>query len=78
NTVRGLSKIADDLGTSIAKLAVAWCLSNPDVSTVILGASKLPHLQETLTSIDLLDQMTSDVMEAIDVVLGNKPARPAF
>jgi hypothetical protein len=45
---------------------------------VILGASKLPHLQETLTSIDLLDQMTSDVMEAIDVVLGNKPARPAF
>ncbi|MBL4650060.1 MAG: aldo/keto reductase, partial [Aureispira sp.] len=78
NIVRGLAKIADDLGTSVAKLAVAWCLSNPDVSTFILGASKLSHLQETLTSIDLLDQMTSDVMEAIEAVLGNKPVRPAF
>jgi aryl-alcohol dehydrogenase-like predicted oxidoreductase len=78
NVVRGLSKVADDLGTSVAKLAVAWCLSNPDVSTVILGASKLPHLQETLTSIDLLDQMTPDVIAAIEAVLGNKPVRPAF
>lgn len=78
NTVRNLSKIANDLGTSVAKLAVAWCLSNPNVSTVILGASKLHHLQETLTSIDLLDQMTPDVLEAIETALGNKPKRPAF
>lgn len=78
NTVRGLAKIANDLGTSVAKLAVAWCLSNPNVSTVILGASKLHHLQETLTSADLLGQITPEVIEAIEAVLGNKPVHPAF
>lgn len=78
NKVRGLAKIADELGTSVAKLAVAWCLSNPNVSTVILGASKLHHLQETLTSFDLLDQLTPDVLEAIEGVLENKPAQPAW
>ena len=76
--VQGLKKIADELGTSVAKLAIAWCLSNPNVSTVILGASKLHHLQETLTSFDLLDQLTGDVLEAIEEVLQNKPAHPAF
>lgn len=78
NKVRGLAKIAADMGTSVAKLAIAWCLSNPNVSTVILGASKLHHLQETLTATDLLEQMTPDVLEAIEAVLGNKPKHPAF
>ena len=50
--VRGLKKIADDLGTSIAKLAIAWCAKNPNVSTVILGASKLHQLQERLKTTD--------------------------
>lgn len=78
NKVRGLDKIAKELGTSVAKLAIAWCLKNPNVSTVILGASKLHHLQETLTSFEIVPQMTTEVMEAIEVVLGNRPERPAF
>lgn len=78
NKVRGLKKIAGELGTSVAKLAVAWCLSNPNVSTVILGASKLHHLQETLTSFDLLEQLTPDVLEAIEGVLENQPAQPMW
>jgi aryl-alcohol dehydrogenase-like predicted oxidoreductase len=76
--VRGLDKIAKDLGTSVAKLAIAWCLKNPNVSTVILGASKLHHLQETLTSFEIVPQLTTEVMEAIEAVLGNKPVHPAF
>jgi voltage-dependent potassium channel beta subunit len=76
--VRGLKVIADGLGTSIAKLAVAWCASNPNVSTVILGASKLSQLQETLTSLDLVEQLTPDVLEAIESALGNKPIAPMF
>ena len=78
NKVRGLKKIADELGTSVAKLAVAWCLSNPNVSTVILGASKLHHLQETLTSFDLLEQLTPEVLEAIEGVLQNQPVQPMW
>ena len=76
--VRGLAKIAHEMNTSIAKLAVAWCLHNPNVSTVILGASKVHHLTETLESIDLLERLTPDVIESIENVLGNKPDKPAF
>lgn len=76
--VRGLKKIADDLGTSIAKLAIAWCLKNPNVSTVILGASKVPHLQETLASFEIVSKLTPEVMEAIEKVLNNKPIAPPF
>ncbi|MCP4441239.1 MAG: aldo/keto reductase [Aureispira sp.] len=78
NKVRLLKKVADDLGTSVAKLAIAWCAKNPNVSTVILGASKLHHLQETLTSLELLPQLTGDIMERIEGILGNRPVAPMF
>jgi voltage-dependent potassium channel beta subunit len=76
--LRGLKQIADELGTSIAKLAVAWCAKNENVSTVILGASKVHQLQETLTALELLPQLTTEVMTAIDEVLNNKPQAPMF
>ena len=64
--VRKLKKLADQLGTSIPKLAIAWCLKNPHVSTVILGASKVAHLEETLESLDTVPLLTAEVMEQID------------
>jgi aryl-alcohol dehydrogenase-like predicted oxidoreductase len=67
-TVR-LSKIARELGISMPKMAVAWCLKNPHVSSVILGASKPAQLTETLESIDLLDLLSPGVMAEIDQVL---------
>lgn len=76
--VRGLQKIAKDMGTSVAKLALAWCLKNPNVSTVIVGASKLHHLEENLSAIDILDRMDDSVLERIEEVLGNKPERAAW
>ena len=76
--VRALKKISDDLGTSVAKLAIAWCLKNKHVSTVILGASKLHHLQETLESFDLVSKLDASIMEQIELVLQNKPQHPPF
>ncbi len=70
---RDLSAIAEDLGTNMAALALAWCLKNKNVSTVILGASRLSQLEENLKAVDIVDQLTDDVMEHIEEVLDNKP-----
>ena len=71
--VRDLSVIAEELGTNMTTLALAWCLKNPNVSTVILGASRLSQLEENLKTVDIVDQITDDVMEHIEEVLDNKP-----
>lgn len=76
--VEKLNNIAKELGSSLAKLAIAWCVKNEHVSTVILGASKVHHIEETLTSLDLLPLLTDDVLASIEEILGNKPAMPAF
>jgi voltage-dependent potassium channel beta subunit len=70
-----ISQLAKELGTSAPKLAIAWCLKNPNVSTVILGASKLNQLEETLQSLDVLPMLASDVMERIEGILENQPKR---
>lgn len=78
NKVRQLNSLATELGTSLAKLGIAWCMKNPNVSTVILGASKLEQLKETLTSADVIPLLTPEVMSRIEGILENKPKRPAF
>lgn len=76
--VRALNKLALEMGTTLPKLAIAWCLSNKDVSTVILGASKPHHLEETLQSFELEDQFTAEITEKIEGILGNIPKHPPF
>lgn len=76
--VSELKNLADEMGTSVAKLAIAWCAKNPNVSTVILGASKEQHLKETLTSLDLVSKLDDSVIGRIEGILGNKPRRPDF
>jgi voltage-dependent potassium channel beta subunit len=73
--VRGLAKIASDLGTTLPKLALAWCVKNPNVSTVITGASKVAQVHENFAALEVVPQLTADVMTAIDEVLGNKETR---
>jgi voltage-dependent potassium channel beta subunit len=73
-----LKKLADEMGTSVAKLAIAWCALNPNVSTVILGASKEHHLKETLSSLELLPKFDATLIERIENVLGNAPRKPDF
>jgi voltage-dependent potassium channel beta subunit len=66
--VRRLKSIADDIGCSVAQLSLAWCAANRNVSTVILGASKLDQLKENLGSMDVLPQVTSEVKASIDEI----------
>ena len=70
-------KLAEGLGCSPAQLALAWCLKNPHVSTVILGASRPAQLKENLGALDVVAQLTDDVMERIEGVLGNRPEASA-
>ena len=70
-----LAAVASDLGISQAVLAVAWCLKNPNVSTVILGASKEHQLEETLTASQAAEKITSDVLERIEQLLQNNPLK---
>lgn len=76
--VRALDKLAKELGTSLPKLAIAWCLKNPNVSTVILGASKVYQLEETLTALDTVAHLTDDVMARIEGILDNAPEHPMW
>ena len=73
-----LQAIASDLNTSVANLAMAWCLKNDHVSTVITGATKLSQLQENLKSIEVMEKLDDSVMEAIEIALNNKPEKPQY
>lgn len=64
--VKLFTALAHELGTSPTKLAIAWTLKNPNVSTTILGASKAEQLEETLTSLDAVELLTDEVMKKID------------
>jgi voltage-dependent potassium channel beta subunit len=74
--IRQLAKLSDEAGLPIHHLALLWCLKNPHVSTVILGASKLSQLEDNLSALDAKDRLTPDVVDGIEKILGNKPAAP--
>ncbi len=63
--VLGLMAVADDLGCSLAQLAIAWCTKNPRVSSVILGASRRSQLEENLTALEVAPLLDDDVMARI-------------
>ncbi len=71
--VKSLNELAKEMDTTLAKLAIAWCVKNPNVSTVILGASKPEQLTETLTSLEIVPLITPSVSDRIDAILENKP-----
>ena len=64
--VARLLPIADELGTSLSKIAIAWCLLNANVSTVILGASKVEQLQENLAAAELVPLLTEEVQQRLE------------
>ena len=70
---RQLMPIAEELGCSLAQLALAWCLKNPNVSSVITGASRAEQVNENMKALDVLEQLDDGVMEQIEEVLQNKP-----
>jgi len=73
-----LQKLADKMNLPLAKLSLAWCLKNPNVSTMILGASKAAQLKENLTVLEVVPLLTEKVMANIDEIMGTKPVLPPF
>jgi len=71
-----LSKVAKELSCTTAQLALAWCLLNPHVSTVITGASRSSQVEENMKALEIVDQITADVVETIEGILDNKPESP--
>lgn len=62
-----------ELGVSLAQLALAWCLKNPNVSSVILGASRLEQIEDNLKALDVLPLLTEEVMNKIEEITDNRP-----
>lgn len=67
-TVAELQPIAEQMGASLAQFSLAWCLQNPFVSSVIMGASRVEQLQENLKALKFVDRFTPDVIAEIDRV----------
>lgn len=71
--VKQLVPLAEEVGATMAQFALAWCLKNPNVSTVITGASRASQVTENMKALDVAARITPDVMERIDAILDNKP-----
>jgi voltage-dependent potassium channel beta subunit len=67
--VRALQPIADELGVGLAQLAIAWCLLNPHVSTVMLGASRREQLEQNLGALDVLPRLDSGTAQRIRTIV---------
>ena len=75
--VKSLKALADECETTLPLLSIAWCLKNPHVSTVILGASRLSQLQENLGALDVVPRLTQERMDRIDQIFP-KPILPEY
>ncbi len=76
--VHQLKNIAEKLNTSLATLSIAWCISNPHVTTAILGATNKEQLLENLKALELKTALTNEVMEGIEQLIQTKPKFSEF
>ncbi len=75
---KALNALAKSMDISLASLAIAWCLKNEHVSTVMLGATKIDQLLETLKAGELVAHLTEEIMLKIETILNNKPILPLY
>jgi voltage-dependent potassium channel beta subunit len=66
--VADLKVIADELGVTLAQFALAWCAKNPNVSTVITGASNADQVRENMTALDVMPLITKEIMDRVDII----------
>lgn len=71
--VENLHAIATELGVGLAPFSIAWVLKNPNVSTVILGASRIEQLQENLKALDIVPMLTDEIMAKVEHALEGYP-----
>lgn len=69
--VKQLGKLAEDIGVPLSNMSIAWCLKNPNVSTVITGASRVEQMRENMKALDVVEKLTPDVMNRIEEILSN-------
>ncbi len=65
-----LGHLAKELDCSLAQFAIAWCAKNPNVSTVITGASRVEQVHENMKALEVLPKLTDDVMKRVDELIG--------
>ncbi len=70
--VRALEPIAKELGCTLSQLAIAWILKNPNVSTVITGASRVEQVHENLKAGEVAPRITPEILQRIDDIFGIK------
>ena len=68
-----LKPIAEKYGCTLATLAIAWCLANPDVSVCLLGASKPSQLDDTIKAVEVYKKIDKDTWIEIEKILDNAP-----
>ena len=73
-----LNELSNDLGMSLPVMSIGWCLKNQNVSTVILGASKMSQLKENMKSLDALNKLDEKAIKQIEEILQNQPEHPTF
>jgi voltage-dependent potassium channel beta subunit len=71
--VKKLAVLAQEMNVSLAEMAIAWTIKNPNVTTAILGATKKHQLEENLKALQVLPLLTPEIMEKIEAILQNKP-----
>lgn len=71
--VKKLASVAEEAGITMPEMALAWCLKNPNVSTVITGASKPEQVRQNMKAVDKVEMLTDDVINKIEDILENKP-----
>ena len=65
--------MAEKIDCTPAQLALAWCLKNPNVSTILVGATTSDQIKDNIGCIDVAKGLTDDDMSKLDEILGNKP-----
>jgi len=70
--VDALQSIADELGCTLSQLSLAWVLKNPNVSTVITGASRVEQLHENMKAGEIASKLTLETLKQIDTIFGVK------
>lgn len=71
--LEGLAGVAEKMGCSMAQLALAWTIISKDVTTCILGASKVTQLEENLKALEFMEKITPEISEEIEGILKNRP-----
>ncbi len=73
-----LAAVARELDTTLPTLAIAWCISNPNVTTAILGATRDEQLVENLQALEIYPKITAEVRDRMDAIMGTKPVLPQY